>query len=484
MALSRAAPSRATVTRHGLPAFQTPAADRPVASLRNPRMAAVRSLRLVPACAASSARRSSVTLRTEAVPTVNPEILVWARETAGLTLQEAAAKVGIKDARGVEASDRLAALESGEKSPTRALLVRMARQYRRPLLAFYLSAPPPSGERGADFRTLPAGRASKTDALVDALVRDVRVRQNMIRAALEAENEARSLPFVGVVLRSEGTVARRQSLQSVLKSPPAAAELARHAQRALCQVLGEDLNAARYYSEPTPMAAFSLLRSRVENAGVFVVLKGDLGSHHTDIPVEAFRGFAVAEDVAPFVIINDNDSVPAWSFTLLHELVHLLLGQTGFSGIYSSNRKTETFCNEVAAEWLLPEDFISQIDIEWTWDITEQRRCIEEFAQKRNLSRTMVAYRLLRSGRIDGNTMDQLRTDFRVLWRCQRNRIRTRRRESKGGPSYYAIQCHRTGWALLQLTGRMIENGTLSPTKAARVLGVKSTQVYDLLFPA
>ena len=70
------------------------------------------------------------------MPAVNPEILVWARETAGLTLQDAAAKVGIRDARGVAAVDRLAALERGAGEPTRPVLVRMARHYRRPLLAF------------------------------------------------------------------------------------------------------------------------------------------------------------------------------------------------------------------------------------------------------------------------------------------------------------------------------------------------------------
>ena len=70
------------------------------------------------------------------MPAVNPEILVWARETAGLTRRRAATKVGIGDAYGMAAVDRLAALERGENEPSRPLLVRMAEHYRRPLLAF------------------------------------------------------------------------------------------------------------------------------------------------------------------------------------------------------------------------------------------------------------------------------------------------------------------------------------------------------------
>ena len=49
------------------------------------------------------------------MPAVNPKILLWARETAGLTRQDAVAKIRIKDARGEAAIDRLAALERGEE---------------------------------------------------------------------------------------------------------------------------------------------------------------------------------------------------------------------------------------------------------------------------------------------------------------------------------------------------------------------------------
>ncbi len=77
---------------------------------------------------------------------------------------------------------------------------------------------------------------------------------------------------------------------------------------------------------------FELLRKKPEAAGVFVLLIGNLGNYLTTIDLEMFRGFALADEVAPFVIINDQDAKTAWSFTLLHELVHLWLGQTGVSG--------------------------------------------------------------------------------------------------------------------------------------------------------
>jgi transcriptional regulator with XRE-family HTH domain len=56
------------------------------------------------------------------MPKVNPDIIHWARETAGLTLEEAATKLNLHQARGVSAVDRLTALESGDDQPTRSLL--------------------------------------------------------------------------------------------------------------------------------------------------------------------------------------------------------------------------------------------------------------------------------------------------------------------------------------------------------------------------
>ncbi len=417
------------------------------------------------------------------MPAINPEILVWARKTAGLTLQDAVSKVGIRDARGVAAIDRLTALERGEERPTRPVLVKMAHHYRRPLLVFYLNAPPRRDDRGPDFRTLPVARSSETHALIDALVRNLQSRQNMVRAALEAEDEAEPLPFVGALLRSGDAVTGIESLRRVLRHKPEAARLSQRAAGALGQVFGDGLNAARFYAQPTAEQAFRLLRSRTEDAGVFVLLKGDLGSHHTAIDVEVFRGLAIADDVAPFVVINDNDSRAAWSFTLLHELTHLLLGQTGFSGV-NSVTEIEEFCNDVAAEWLLPARTLHEIEIERGRDLVEQKHHIGEFAREHNLSRTMVTYRLLRAHRIDRRTFERLQADFREQWRQLRDRHRARARMSEGGPSYYVVRRHRVGQGLLSFTRRMVDSGALSTTKAARILGVKPAQVGKMLRPA
>ena len=417
------------------------------------------------------------------MPAVNPDILVWARETAGLTLQDAVAKVGIRGARGLEAIDRLTALERGDEEPTRPVLVKMARQYRRPLLAFYLAAPPRRDEHAADFRTLPGTRTSEQGALITALVRNLRSRQEMVRAALEAEEEAEPLPFVGVLLGAGELEPHTRSLRRVLRHNAEAAHLLQRALKAIARVLGDDLDAATYYAQPNAEEAFRLLRSRTEGAGVFVLLKGDLGSHHTALDPEVFRGFVIADSVAPFVVINDNDSRAARSFTLLHELTHLLLGQTGFASVVSET-EVEEFCDRVAAEWLLPPWALDKIGIERGRDIAEQKQRIGAFARKSNLSRTMVAYRLLRANRLERSAFEHLRAEFRKEWRQLRDRRRTSQRESEGGPSYYAVRRHRVGQGLLTFARRLVGSGALSTTKAARILGVKPPHLGKMLRPA
>ena len=124
---------------------------------------------------------------------------------------------------------------------------------------------------------------------------------------------------------------------------------------------------------------------------------GHLGSHHTTIEVEAFRGFALADDIAPFVVLNDQDAKTAWSFTLIHELAHLWLGTTGVSGAFA-DAQIEKFCNDVAGGFLLPANELPLLRVDSATDLATAAERIGAFAEERHLSNSMVAYSLLRAG--------------------------------------------------------------------------------------
>ena len=289
------------------------------------------------------------------VPQVNPDILRWARETAGLTREDAARKLAIPDTKTAMAVDRLRAMEDGERPPTRPMLSRMAKQYHRPLVAFYLSQPPRRANWGRDFRAPSTDRSARDEAVLDALVRNVQARQGLLRSAmLDDDDDLAPLRFLG----------------SATIDTPVARVVA-----AIRDTLG--LQPVEFRAASNPDEAFRLLRSHAERAGIFVLLLGNLGSYHTDLDVEVFRGFALLDDFAPFVVVNPKDSAGARSFTLLHELAHLWLREPGVSAGDPTD-PVEVYCNRVASSFLLPHNELAALrtaeagDVEaWAGAITE-----------------------------------------------------------------------------------------------------------------
>ena len=92
---------------------------------------------------------------------------------------------------------------------------------------------------------------------------------------------------------------------------------------------------------------------------------------------QEFRGFVLADALAPLVFINGADSKAAQMFTLAHELAHLWLGQTALSDaamVETSNHAIETWCNRVAAELLVPQtEFRAALQRDEALDLALQR---------------------------------------------------------------------------------------------------------------
>jgi Zn-dependent peptidase ImmA (M78 family)/transcriptional regulator with XRE-family HTH domain len=389
---------------------------------------------------------------------IQPKILVWARETAGLSLEEAAHAIDLRAARGSSGPERLAMMEAGHEEPSRALLLKMSKAYRRPLLVFYLAEPPKTEDRGEDFRTLPD--AERQSPELDALVRDIKVRQGIIKSVIEDADPV-PVDFIGTI-----------------KGPIPTAEMAARIAKRL------DFSIDEFRACKTADDAFAYLRGKIEAAGVFVLLLGNLGSYHTNIPVDTFRGFALADAIAPMIVINDGDTRSAWSFTALHELVHLWLGATGISGGIP-NRGVERYCNDVAGEILLPSEELKEFDRILTYPgsghTAEFAAFISEFADARNISRAMVAYKLLRADKIYESHWADLHNLFRQQWLASKQEKAEKQKAAEGGANYYIVRRHRIGQALLGLVRRSLDEGTITYTKAGQVLGVKPRNVEPLL---
>ena len=385
------------------------------------------------------------------MPSVNPQILTWARSNSGLTIEDAARVLGLSS------PEKLQRIESGEVEPSRPQLLNMAKQYRRPLLTFYLASPPEISSRGHDFRTVSRDISPVDDANLDALLRNIQTRQSMVRSTLKDEDDPAPISFIGTASINQGV-----------------AKVSRVIQEAIV------FDLSIYRKCKSSEDAFAYLRKQVENTGVFVILAGNLGTHHTAIPVSTFRGFAIADAIAPFVVINDQDAKTAWSFTLLHELAHLWLDTTGISGS-GSEQAVEQFCNDVAGETLLPTRDLKSLENISSQGTQEVINAVSAFAYQNNLSRQMVVYRMYKAGHLNWikwNALNQRITEMRFLEKARQKAIK---RKDGSGPNYYVVRRHRLGNALLEFAIRNVNAGALSPVKAAKVLGVKARNVYPLL---
>ncbi len=392
------------------------------------------------------------------MPKVNPHIMVWARESAGLDLATAAKKLGIDDTKSRSAESKLAAYESGAKLPTHSLLSRMAKGYQRPLVTFYLSAPPSKVQSGEDYRKLPNDADARKIAIVNAIVRDVKARQEIVRDALISADDAEALSFVDSFSIASG----KAKLVNAIRETAA-------------------IDISAYRSQKNQDKAFRYLRTRIEATGVFTLLLGNLGTHHTNVDTSVFRGFALSDPIAPFVVINDRDAKAAWSVTLLHEYAHVWLGASGISG-NSLDRQIEAFCDQVASETLVPEaELVAVFPSALRGDVQWLMKQIDAYAQSAKVSSNLVAFRLLKQNKIESAQYELLRKKFLDRWVQNRERQREVQKKNNGGPSYYELRKRSAGSALVGTAKRLLRAGELSTTEAAKILGVRALKLDQLI---
>lgn len=388
---------------------------------------------------------------------IRGHLLLWAREAAGLTLEEAAARAKLKDTRKSSAAAKLQAWENGDAFPTQKQAITLAMVYRRPFLTFFLDRPPAKAPPVKDFRQFTAATGAEHSLELGKLLRDIRARHDEVRELLLEDENLAPVPFVGKA-----------------KGNTDAAELVQMIRIDLELRLDEQLKAKE--------DLFELIRSAAEAKGIFVQLVGNLGSHHSNIPATEFRGFVIADSVAPFVVINPNDAKFALVFTLVHELAHLWLGEEGISNASpfdddENQPQIEALCNSIAAELLLPEDVFLQ-----AWSAVPQsdvQQAISTLHREFGVSHTAVAYRLWKLDAISSGVWWQLHEEYRNRWEAARAKEKSEREESKG-PSYFVVKQHKLGKPIIRLVGSAIDAGELSPVRAARILGIKPLGIAAL----
>ncbi|MDP2918900.1 MAG: XRE family transcriptional regulator [Dehalococcoidia bacterium] len=382
---------------------------------------------------------------------INSQILRWARERAQLTPEEASARAGIRDLRirGLPAKDRLLIWESGQEKPTLNELELIAKAYRRPIITFFLPEPPVIQTGLQDFRTVADRPLVKTSPEFDAFRRQVEVLQKEVRALVESENRA-PLEFIGTTTMATHPSTMAEMIRQKLEFSFVDQQRVRNS---------DDL--------------FGVLREKAEKLGVFILRKADLGNWHSRITTEEFRGLVICDRIAPFVVVNPNDAKVAQPFTLIHELVHLWLGESGISSFnilearITNYQEREVYCNKAAAELLVPE----RVFLTYWQRVRTQRldSAIESLATEFKVSRVVVARRLLDLGRVNEEEYWTQYNQWRTEWSDQSEE----QRHEGGGPSYFINMKSKLGIKLLDTVIKAAYDGKISYGEASKILGIK-----------
>ncbi|MDD5288482.1 MAG: XRE family transcriptional regulator [Dehalococcoidales bacterium] len=395
---------------------------------------------------------------------VNHNILLWARKEANLSPARAAIKAHIKDlkARGekdtLPSATRLERWENGTDIPSFTQLENLAKAYRRPVLTFFLTKPPIKQTRIRDFRTI-GNQSIDSESFsseFSALLRRIESLQLSLHDLIQLSG-SKPLPFVGSV---EINVPVNRIVQNIRTT------------------LDYSLDAQKRAGNSDKL--FSDIRIKAEEKGLFILLEGNLGSYHSDIEPDVFRGVSISDNLAPLIVVNPNDSKTARIFTLIHEICHIWLGDTGVSNWISLNTDTksifqnELVCDRVAAEFLVPHDDLVK---EWQQlGIGNIDNKIQLISDIYAVSTIVVARRIFELGYIERDYYWNYYNQCKSEW----DKLKETIHQKKNVPSYRNRMRSRLGNRLISTVMGAAREGKISDLEASRLLSVKINHFDDI----
>lgn len=267
---------------------------------------------------------------------VKPELLRWARNRAKVKPEDAAKAAHVP-------VERLEAWERGEEAPTLGQLRDLAAKYHFPLAVFYLPEPPKDFAPLRDFRRLPTVEAEPISANLAYHIRSAYDRREL---ALELFQEIKSEPH-------------RFPLSATIWDDP------EKVGSAIREFLAVDTEGQKRAARQDK--AFDYWRRRLEENDILVFV---ISGPHWSVDLAEMRGFAIATPDLPVVVVNGRDySQGGKTFTLIHELCHVLLGESAISNgasddsdLRPADLKVERFCDAVAAATLMPRDLVMSFE--------------------------------------------------------------------------------------------------------------------------
>ncbi len=381
-------------------------------------------------------------MKTESVVGIQPSVMRWARESMGMTIEDVAQKLK-------RAPEEVMAWEAPNgASPTYAQLENLAyKVFKRPLAIFFLPTPPDEVPPTREFRTLPDSDLAELHADTHLQIRKAHAFQITLRELFQGAKA------------NEPLMLREFSIDPT-RSVPVQASTVR-------KVLGISLEEQVQWKSDE--LALKRWRAAIEASGIFIF--------KAPFKQKDISGFCLPDAEFPLIYLNNSTTKTRQIFSLMHELAHLLLNVSGiskFDGSYvnrlpPTERRIERFCNEVAAEILMPSnDFALQtdglpVDLELMQD-----HLFASLGSRYGVSREAVLRRLLDLGRVS-QAFYERKAKF---WADQK-------KAGSGGDWYASQNTYLSERFAREVVGRHYRN-QISVEQASEFLGIKAKNFAGL----
>lgn len=372
---------------------------------------------------------------------ISPEVLSWARKSAGLSIEDVVRKLNRKRI----SSSTIESWESGFELPTYAQLEKLAYEvYKRPLAIFFFPKPPAEETPKQSFRTLPEIEIARLSPNIRYLVRKAQTMQINLEELCENKCPA-----------------QRQILKDFKLNVDVSADtLAKD----IREYLGIGVDKQKSWGGVED--AFKKWRNALEDCGIFVFKNA--------FKDDNISGFCLYNLDFPIIYINNSMPFSRQSFTLFHELAHLLFGTGGIDTsqddylrfLKGDNKKIEVLCNRFSGAFLVPkDDFEKYLTVR---NIDEN--LIVTLANEYHVSREVILRKYLNKRLIDRDFYEQLITEW----------YKDKKGKSGAGGNYYLNQGVYLGYRYIELAFKQYYTKKISYEKLADYLGVKVSSVSGM----
>jgi len=301
----------------------------------------------------------------ERIQSINPERITWCCADYGITPEELATELNI-------AATSIERVLEGEGGITFNQLRKIADHFGRGVLFFLESGPVDAAQvHTPQFRTLANQKPELTPSL-KKLIERVEKQRAVYLSLREDLDEAERLLF----------------------TPP---ELARKNPQ-------ESARIVRKWLGLTEENSFNSYREAVEARGVLVFRSNGYNGKWQIPKQNPILGFALYDSACPVIVIKKQSSDAQQSFTLMHELAHLLLNKT--SSIdddqdFQSHQGNERDANAFAGHLLVPDVFLAIIqDAGRPHDASRYDDWLAPQRKAWGVSAEVILRRLLDAGRL------------------------------------------------------------------------------------